>query len=290
MLKRGLLTIAASALTTLGASNKNIAFNAPVRWATYRSSAVQVQFVTDSTLYNKEIQLTVRAVDGSNKKVLAKKKVTINTMGNKVDFPALAKNGVLHYAIDWSVKGTDAAGSVEPFSIAKLSKETVSEEIVSKSKKGQSLSVDGLLKNKTYSFNNLGSASVALLSNENVCALILKKSDEPVTLAFDPANSKDGFLAFSHRFVTIDSSGVSFSYEKKSFKESAVQYTAKQWYGQMSSGSNDEYTAIVIPWSDLGVKYKSGRRVGFALLQGSGSYPAKADKTVPATWKNIKIQ
>lgn len=289
MLKRGLLFLATSAMLTFGADSRNIAFNAPVKWATYRNNAIQVQFVTDSTLYDKEISLTMNAVDGTKKKVLARKKVKISSVGNKVDFSALKKSKSLHYSLDWTIKGTDAEGSVAPFAVATLPQSVISEEI-NLENVSRTLTVDELLNGLTSKVKKVGSSEVALLSTKKALGIIIKKSDTPVTLAFDPANSKDGFITFAHRFVVVGKDSTSFIYKRKSFKEGIVTYEDKQWFGDLATKSNDDYIAVVIPWGELGVKYKSGRRLGFALLSESGSYPAKAALKLPATWNNIKIK
>jgi hypothetical protein len=129
--------------------------------------------------------------------------------------------------------------------------------------------------------------------NKNGLIIALGNLENDLTISLDPTNSKTAFLAFANRIIIFrtEDKSVSFFYPERSIeKTAAILYKTRDWEGEMKIFDTANGKVIFIPWFDLGMKFESGRRFGFALHGDNFTYPVNADRYTPASWGNIILK
>jgi len=130
--------------------------------------------------------------------------------------------------------------------------------------------------------------------NKNGLIIALGDLENDLTISLDPANSKTAFLAFANRIIIFktESKSVLFFYPEREIEKTktAIQYKTRDWEGDMKVFDTANGKVIFIPWYDLGMKFETGRRFGFAVHGNNFAYPVKADRYSPASWGNIILK
>jgi hypothetical protein len=274
-----------------------ITFNQPAAWMSCRDGNIVVKALLDTgRLDNKSVDVSLYKVSGKKKTMLGSyttKKGEYSQEFTLAKIKEKVVGGRDFLKIEWSVKGKNDKGNIQPFGIADIG--TAEPEITASGKfisgNLDMASVIKVLEEKD--FRSAGNSKFAVAWNEMSVAIVVKKNaaDGNIQFCFDGKNGKNAFLSYPDRFVSFDmaSDSVKSWYLARSVSDSGVVYTEKTWNCQIKKESDASTSVIIINWYDIGLVPFNGRMAGFCALSGKESIPKSANQEIPATWGNLLL-
>jgi hypothetical protein len=234
--------------------------------------------MTDSTVDGKTITLKIeKQRDKSNSaSTVITKKVLMDSRNKTISLKLPSEIGGKSYYKVSVYDGKTALATLAPVAFTSVEDELTN--IIVSPQNSDKVKVTPII---------LGSSEVAITWN-NTSLFIVGNGTGKATILLDPANSKQGFLTFSNRYISIDfdNKTVSFNYFDRKLDDNKISYELKDWKGDMKS-SIDGKASIEIPWFDLGIKMFEGRTIGMAAYSESTSFPQNLKKYTPSTWGNL---
>ncbi|MGM0444579.1 MAG: hypothetical protein ACQEQV_10365 [Fibrobacterota bacterium] len=270
-----------------------IEFTAPEPWTTLRKNGIKVQFIGTKESHGETAVIRLKRISPSGEKTLYTKRTQISPEGNAFDLASYftPTGGDEFYALEWEIKGSDAEGILAPFSYYTVSDRNEHTEHLLSYTPGDDITDDDLI--RTIKSGDTEIPGITMRSTDEHLR-IAASADDSLTVCLDPANSKTGFPVFSDRFITLSGKGSSFHYLDREMRSRGktlkLSYSPSPWNGDMTHRVSDNIHIVTIPWHSLGILPEEGRRLGFALIRnGNGLYPQSAQKLIPASWFNVKL-
>jgi hypothetical protein len=274
-----------------------VTFNSPSPWMSLREEDVVAKTLLDTAkLEKKPVTFTLFKIENGEKKKLASLSQIAKDYSQEFKLLQL-KDKILggrdYLTIEWSVKGKDDKGSLEPFGVAIVSPspDTIAVGGFVESgvtlEKAKALKDDQLIK--------VGDNSFGIIWDKKLLGLVCKKgpAKESLTFVFDGKNGKNAFLSYPDRFVSYlpESDSVFARHYTRSVSDSGIVYTESKWNNEITKAADNQVAIILVPWHDTGIIPWDGRIIGFAVFSGEQStLPSGAQDRIPGTWADLVLK
>lgn len=277
---------------------QDVIVSTPSPWMTLRSDSIMVTVQADtSKLPGNRITFRVQRHSGSRISTLFSKNVKMDDISGEFFLGRVKREplgGSDLISVKWNAPGTELEGVLGPLGIVSLNekqdeglvkavrlKEGMSEEQVKKALSGK----------KAF---ELAGAECAFGWNKEALFIAVGKGEgvSEVQFAFDGKCGKNAFLSWADRFVvySAESDSVYGVHYNRTFDEKAIKYADMGWGEDLSFLKTDSLKVIKIRWSDIGVIPFEERNVGFSAYAGKASFPESAEREIPGTWGDIRLE
>jgi hypothetical protein len=247
-------------------------------------------------VHGKDIRLSLLEGHPHFSRTIQEETLEIQSRGNIHSFlvPLDNQGGNSFFGVQWDITGEDLEGIIAPVSKYTLNSSRVNDEINAAFFPEDEISSEKIHAAVDSADHGDSILDILFLADKDNL-VIVSRAGSDVTIALDPANSKTGFPVFSNRFIRLtdeDDDKNTFYYLQRSFsqEEKEIEYTEEQWHGEMESSREYDLRIITIPWHNLGIDFQPGRRIGFSVFGEYETFPARANKFIPGTWHNLRIE
>ncbi|MDR0308121.1 MAG: hypothetical protein LBI42_14990 [Chitinispirillales bacterium] len=288
------------------AQDDAVIISAPSPWVTLRGDSLVVTVQADTSKLPKNmITFKVQKGSGGRTTTLFSKNVKMEDYNADLFLGTIKERhlgGTDFLSIEWSVPGTELAGTIEPFGTARLDPVSDSNKnllTAVKLKDGASIGQisDVLIGAQSQS---IGASKFAAGWNKEGLYILLNAADgvSEVEFAFDPKCGRNAFLSWADRFAVYltDADSVYGVNYRRSFDKTAVTYAGMQWGEGLSVQTSESAKVIKIQWHELGLQPFEERNIGIAVFvkekskRTALSYPAAANRTIPVTWGSLRLE
>lgn len=281
-----------------------ISFNTPLPWVSLRNDTIIVRAQLDTaSLKNKQLSIALAIVKNGKRSIIASKVFPVKDPAGEFSFGAIKKKlvgGEEFLRIEWTVKGSEDKGFVEPIGIADLTPFITTDTVQAKHVSDDMTAKD-VVAAVGDNFQQTGKAAYSFAWNKSAVFAVLKKgtTDDTVKFTFDGKTGKNAFLSYPDRFVVAslsDSIIVKGVHYQRDIKKDSLVYTAEEWRNEITHEVVGDKVVVRIPWYDTGMIPFEERTIGFGVFVVSAkgksvaALPAAAQVFIPATWGVMLLQ
>jgi hypothetical protein len=294
-----------SAVTTLFAQDEAVTITSPTPWTTLRSDSIVVSVQADTLrLPQRSIAFKVSRNSNGKASALFSKTVKMDDVSSDLflgRLSAVPLGGADFLTLEWSVPGAEIKGVIEPLGAVKLPDEVTARPPLSAVRLKEGVT-EAQAADVLRGVVGTESGGVKFATGWNVDALyIMINAAEAVTevqFAIDGKCGKSAFLSWADRFVIFStvSDSVYGRHYKRSVDKNVMKFDDMAWGGASTLSVTKAETSrlIKIRWYEVGIQPFEERNVGFSVFAAGKSkktaYPGLANREIPGTWGDLKLE